>query len=111
MSPDAVYSGGVKDFSTCSLDDFKYFASNSGLDCLQNIVPEVPVYRQRRACGNGVLDQGEQCDCGTPANCTHKKCCDARTCTLKKGKVCGSGECCTKNCKVRGNLYFRIAQH
>ncbi|XP_058381246.1 disintegrin and metalloproteinase domain-containing protein 5-like isoform X3 [Diceros bicornis minor] len=99
MSPDAVYSEGVKDFSTCSLDDFKYFASNSGLDCLQNIVPEVPVYRQRSVCGNGVLEQGEQCDCGTPVNCTHKSCCDPRTCTKKKGKDCGSGECCTKNCK------------
>ncbi|XP_058381245.1 disintegrin and metalloproteinase domain-containing protein 5-like isoform X2 [Diceros bicornis minor] len=101
MSPDAVYSEGVKDFSTCSLDDFKYFASNSGLDCLQNIVPEVPVYRQRSVCGNGVLEQGEQCDCGTPVNCTHKSCCDPRTCTKKKGKDCGSGECCTKNCKIR----------
>ncbi|XP_070109122.1 disintegrin and metalloproteinase domain-containing protein 5 isoform X11 [Equus caballus] len=101
MSPDAVYSGGAKDFSTCSLDDFKHFASHSGLKCLHNILPDTPVYKQRRVCGNGVLEAGEQCDCGTLENCTHKSCCDPRTCSLKKGKDCGSGECCTSDCKIK----------
>nr|XP_023486436.1 disintegrin and metalloproteinase domain-containing protein 5 isoform X8 [Equus caballus] len=99
MSPDAVYSGGAKDFSTCSLDDFKHFASHSGLNCLHNILPDTPVYKQRKVCGNGVLEADEQCDCGTLENCTHKSCCDPRTCSLKKGKDCGSGECCTSDCK------------
>nr|XP_025741671.1 disintegrin and metalloproteinase domain-containing protein 5-like isoform X3 [Callorhinus ursinus] len=103
MSPKAVQSGGVKEFSTCSLDDFKYLASHSGFECLQNIRPEMPVYKQeqRRVCGNGKLEKGEQCDCGPAENCTHKDCCDPRICVMKKGKQCGSGECCTLDCKLK----------
>lgn len=59
------HSGGVKDFSICSLDEFKYFASGSGLDCLHDTLPDMPVYKQQRICGNGKLEPGEQCDCGT----------------------------------------------
>nr|XP_035974818.1 disintegrin and metalloproteinase domain-containing protein 5-like isoform X6 [Halichoerus grypus]XP_035974820.1 disintegrin and metalloproteinase domain-containing protein 5-like isoform X6 [Halichoerus grypus] len=68
-----------------------------------NILPEMPVYKQgqRRVCGNGQLEQGEQCDCGSVENCTHKDCCDPRICVKKKGKQCGSGECCTLDCKLK----------
>jgi len=34
-------------------------------------------------------------------NCTHKDCCDPRICVKKKGKQCGSGECCTLDCKLK----------
>uniref|UniRef100_A0A8C6F2F4 Disintegrin domain-containing protein n=1 Tax=Monodon monoceros TaxID=40151 RepID=A0A8C6F2F4_MONMO len=34
-------------------------------------------------------------------NCTHPDCCDPRTCTKKKNKICGSGECCTRGCKIK----------
>ncbi|XP_036917509.1 disintegrin and metalloproteinase domain-containing protein 5-like [Sturnira hondurensis] len=68
MSPEALHSRGVKDFSTCSLDEFKYLASNSGFDCLHNILPVTPVYKQtRNVCGNKKLEAGEECDCGTVA--------------------------------------------
>uniref|UniRef100_A0A8C7AZP8 Disintegrin and metalloproteinase domain-containing protein 5-like n=1 Tax=Neovison vison TaxID=452646 RepID=A0A8C7AZP8_NEOVI len=38
---------------------------------------------------------------GVALNCTHKDCCDARICLMKKGKQCGSGECCTLDCKLK----------
>ncbi|XP_070637558.1 disintegrin and metalloproteinase domain-containing protein 5-like isoform X2 [Bos indicus] len=101
MSPEALQSGGVKDFSTCSLDDFKYFAAYTGIECLHKILPDEPVYKQRRVCGNGILETGEQCDCGTPQTCTHPDCCDARLCRKKKNKVCGSGACCTTSCQIK----------
>ncbi|KAM5278196.1 disintegrin and metalloproteinase domain-containing protein 5-like [Hipposideros larvatus] len=103
MSPEALHSGGVKDFSTCSLDEFKYIASDSGLECLHNILPDVPVYKNtQKICGNGKLEPGEQCDCGTIEKCTHKQCCDPRTCRFKKSRVdCGSGECCTQKCTIK----------
>ncbi|XDB65180.1 hypothetical protein ABFV05_018796 [Capra hircus] len=101
MSPEALQSGGVKDFSTCSLDDFKYFAAYSGIECLHKILPDEPVYKQRRVCGNGILEAGEQCDCGNERTCTHPGCCDAQLCIKKNGAVCGSGECCSSSCKIK----------
>ncbi|XP_075413336.1 disintegrin and metalloproteinase domain-containing protein 5-like [Tenrec ecaudatus] len=102
MMPKAVHFGGVKDFSTCSLDNFKYIIAHSNLNCLQNHSVETPVYKQPgKVCGNGKVEPGEECDCGTAKDCTHKSCCDPRTCMLKRKKVCGSGECCTKTCKIK----------
>ncbi|KAM8786845.1 disintegrin and metalloproteinase domain-containing protein 32 [Rhynchonycteris naso] len=69
MSPEAVHSLGVKEFSVCSLDEFKSIASNFELNCLHNTLSVKPVYKDtpviKKVCGNGVLEQGEQCDCGT----------------------------------------------
>ncbi|XP_066093601.1 disintegrin and metalloproteinase domain-containing protein 5-like [Saccopteryx bilineata] len=105
MSPEAVHSLGVKEFSVCSLDEFKYIASNYDLECLHNTFSVTPVYKHKpvtkKVCGNGVLEQGEQCDCGTAKNCTHKACCDTTMCKLKRDKICGSGECCTQSCKLK----------
>ncbi|XP_030794014.1 disintegrin and metalloproteinase domain-containing protein 5 [Rhinopithecus roxellana] len=101
MTPKAVYSGGVKDFSICSLDDFKYISSHNGLTCLQTNLPEMPTYTQRRICGNGLLEGGEECDCGNNNNCTHKLCCEPLTCRLKGNALCGSGDCCSKDCKFK----------
>ncbi|XP_012371463.1 disintegrin and metalloproteinase domain-containing protein 5-like [Octodon degus] len=112
MTPKAVYSGGLKDFSTCSLDSFKSFASH-GLSCLKNSPQDMPVYKQarpRKICGNSIREEGEECDCGTALNCTHKKCCDAKTCRKKPNVKCGSGACCTEACEIKkANVICRPA--
>lgn len=41
-------------------------------------------------CGNGGIDYGEQCDCGSQAD----PCCDCSTCQLHSGKQCSSHEAC-----------------
>ncbi|XP_051025421.1 disintegrin and metalloproteinase domain-containing protein 5-like [Acomys russatus] len=102
MTPKAIYSGGVKDFSTCSLDDLKYLSANRVLECLQELPMERKAKRRpRRICGNGIVEGKEQCDCGTLKNCTHKACCDPMSCRLKNNAICGSGECCTQDCKIK----------
>nr|BAC26490.1 unnamed protein product [Mus musculus] len=104
MTPKAIYSGGVKDFSTCTLDDFKYLSTRQDLRCLQDLPLErKPARRPRRICGNGILEMNEQCDCGTLKNCTHRKCCDPMSCRLKNKATCGSGECCSQDCTVKMN--------
>ena len=48
-----------------------------------------PVSRMGPACGNWVVEEGEECDCGPSCAC-----CNPRTCNLTPGSQCGSGRCC-----------------
>ncbi|VDD81814.1 unnamed protein product [Mesocestoides corti] len=47
-------------------------------------------------CGNGKLDPGEECDCGTVDTCPKdvQLCCDVKTCRLRDGAECATGSCC-----------------
>lgn len=59
-----------------------------------------------RQCGNGRLDEGEQCDCGSIDECHNTNpCCDPITCRFTKEAQCASGECCDR-CQVRSLKYF-----
>ncbi|XP_070536198.1 disintegrin and metalloproteinase domain-containing protein 10-like [Ptychodera flava] len=60
-------------------------------------------------CGNGIVDEGEECDCGFADQCTDQ-CCEAETesgnpnaCKRKAGKVCSpsEGPCCNDQCEFR----------
>ena len=44
-------------------------------------------------CGNSVVEEGEECDCGLDSDCTNS-CCQADTCTLRPGAACADGACC-----------------
>nr|CAH8856515.1 unnamed protein product [Trichobilharzia regenti] len=47
-------------------------------------------------CGNGQLDPGEECDCGSQTSCPKEwqACCDPTRCKLRKGAECAGGPCC-----------------
>uniref|UniRef100_A0A8D1X239 A disintegrin and metallopeptidase domain 3-like n=1 Tax=Sus scrofa TaxID=9823 RepID=A0A8D1X239_PIG len=111
MNPEAIRSRGVKFFSSCSIDEFKSTVSQPEFECLQNqIISKVVSQGQVASCGNGVLDAGEQCDCGDAERCSHKKCCNPKTCELITNAECGTGICCDKEtCQIaeRGTLCRR----
>lgn len=51
-------------------------------------------------CGNGIVEDGEDCDCGGDESCKGNKCCDPKTCKYTSGSQCDDAneECC-RDCK------------
>lgn len=58
-------SSGSTKFSQCSGEDFETLIIRGGGVCLRN-QPSPSDVVGTAECGNGRLDEGEQCDCGTP---------------------------------------------
>lgn len=62
-------------------------------------------------CGNGLVEQGEECDCGYFDQCRDECCFDAnqpedKKCKLRPGKRCSpsQGPCCTAQCTFKTNV-------
>lgn len=54
-----------------------------------------------KLCGNGIVDKGEDCDCGTIQECFEQdSCCDPITCHFKADAECINGSCCDR-CSLR----------
>uniref|UniRef100_A0A671DTE5 A disintegrin and metallopeptidase domain 3-like n=1 Tax=Rhinolophus ferrumequinum TaxID=59479 RepID=A0A671DTE5_RHIFE len=107
MNPQAIRSHGVRIFSSCSMDEFKGIISQPEFECLQNqTISKVIVQGRTLTCGNRILEPDEECDCGPPKKCSHKKCCNPETCTLIRSAECGTGPCCDKKtCMVSERGY------
>jgi hypothetical protein len=51
-------------------------------------------------CGNGIVEEGEDCDCGGVESCAGDTCCVAKTCKFTTGSVCDdANEDCCKGCQ------------
>ncbi|XP_054564895.1 disintegrin and metalloproteinase domain-containing protein 21-like [Eptesicus fuscus] len=83
-------------FSNCSFAHVQNILYNFG-DCL--FEHEI-VYSNRSLtptrCGNSVVEDKEQCDCGTFKQCYTNPCCDS-DCRFTPGSICNGETCCT-NC-------------
>ncbi|XP_005373583.1 PREDICTED: disintegrin and metalloproteinase domain-containing protein 21-like [Chinchilla lanigera] len=81
-------------FSNCSFATFMF-----GVWVLKTCLYNAPqkVFRIE-FCGNGELDQGEACDCGTTKACENDPCCTT-SCTLSDGSNCAAGLCC-EDCQI-----------
>ncbi|XP_034070841.1 disintegrin and metalloproteinase domain-containing protein 19 [Gymnodraco acuticeps] len=85
-------------FNDCNQKELKNYLSSGGGKCLFNLPNTRSMYGGQR-CGNGYLEDGEECDCGEEEECT-SPCCNANNCTLKAGAECAHGVCC-QNCKLK----------
>ncbi|OQE43406.1 hypothetical protein PENCOP_c003G04879 [Penicillium coprophilum] len=51
-------------------------------------------------CGNGIVEAGEDCDCGDEESCADNSCCDPKTCKFKDNSVCDdSNDSCCSQCQ------------
>ncbi|XP_033285656.1 disintegrin and metalloproteinase domain-containing protein 28 [Orcinus orca] len=82
------------DFSSCSRVRYEKFLEDKLSNCLFNVPLPTDII-STPICGNQLLEMGEDCDCGTPEECTNV-CCDAKTCKIKANFQCVVGECCEK---------------
>ncbi|XP_067093410.1 disintegrin and metalloproteinase domain-containing protein 22 [Osmerus mordax] len=85
-----------KRFSDCNVEEYHNFLNSGGGACLFNKPLKL---LDPPECGNGFVEPGEECDCGSPAECVREgdSCC--KQCTLTHGSKCSDGLCCN-NCQM-----------
>ena len=73
-------------YSPCSVQQIKSSVNTvQDMHCLERPPPE------ERLCGNGVVESGEECDCGGEQMCRVLEpgdCCDFGSCKLRAHAVC-----------------------
>uniref|UniRef100_A0AAY4A3H0 ADAM metallopeptidase domain 22 n=1 Tax=Denticeps clupeoides TaxID=299321 RepID=A0AAY4A3H0_9TELE len=86
-----------KRFSDCNVEEYHNFLNSGGGACLFNKPAKL---LDPPDCGNGFVEPGEECDCGTPAECQREgeSCC--KKCTLTQSSKCSNGLCC-RNCQMQ----------
>ncbi|KAE8589086.1 hypothetical protein XENTR_v10022882 [Xenopus tropicalis] len=98
MEPSAGFLPGLE-FSNCSLADLEFSLRRGGGMCLFNVPPPKRLFGEPQ-CGNFLVEEGEQCDCGLTQDC-RDPCCDASLCQLRSGAQCSSGDQCCEGCKLK----------
>ena len=91
---------GISQFSPCTVGNIcSAFLRNSvDRSCLSDNRGVTTISGQQ--CGNGIVEDGEDCDCGGTANCDNNQCCDPTTCRFKNNAVCDdSNEDCCQGCQ------------
>ena len=85
-------------FSQCTLGNICSLigAGTTSSSCIEDPGQRTLISLQQ--CGNGIVDEGEDCDPGIGANST---CCDSSTCKFTSGSVCdpSNSACCTSQCQ------------
>uniref|UniRef100_A0A8D9DYB4 Disintegrin and metalloproteinase domain-containing protein 12 n=1 Tax=Cacopsylla melanoneura TaxID=428564 RepID=A0A8D9DYB4_9HEMI len=89
MSPSSS-SISPTEWSSCS-QEYLALAFDHGMDyCMRN---KPKALFDGPVCGNGFVEDGEECDCGLESSCNNK-CCNATTCMLHENATCATGSCC-----------------
>ncbi|NXE53790.1 ADA19 protein, partial [Casuarius casuarius] len=86
-----------KVFNQCNRKELEKYLQSGGGMCLSNMPDTKKIYGGKK-CGNGYLEEGEECDCGEVEECNNP-CCNANNCSLKLGAECAHGSCC-QQCKL-----------
>ncbi|XP_054420759.1 disintegrin and metalloproteinase domain-containing protein 30 [Pteronotus mesoamericanus] len=87
-------------FSNCSFIHFFNHVRREA-NCLNNIPKQLFVVKR---CGNKIVEDDEECDCGSLENCETDLCCQPG-CKFRDGANCSIGLCC-HNCHFRPSGYM-----
>uniref|UniRef100_A0A674PJG6 ADAM metallopeptidase domain 11 n=1 Tax=Takifugu rubripes TaxID=31033 RepID=A0A674PJG6_TAKRU len=93
----ALTMGGFhlpRKFSRCSVDEYIQFLLQGGGSCLFNKPNKL---LDPPECGNGFVEPGEECDCGSQ-ECARSGGACCKKCTLTHDAMCSNGLCCS-GCK------------
>ncbi|KAK2820437.1 hypothetical protein Q5P01_023396 [Channa striata] len=82
-------------FSRCSVDEYLRFLQQGGGSCLFNKPSKL---LDPPECGNGYVELGEECDCGSLVECARSGASCCKKCTLTHNAMCSNGLCC-RDCK------------
>ncbi|XP_043777508.1 disintegrin and metalloproteinase domain-containing protein 20-like [Cervus elaphus] len=92
-----VYQSLTDAFSNCSYMHLTRVYTGVTSDCMFD--PRLAYYNKsitNERCGNGEVESGEQCDCGSFKECYNNPCCDS-LCSWTARSNCDAEACCT-NC-------------
>ena len=90
----------IHDFSPCSVGNICAALGRNSVksECLSDNKGVTTITGNQ--CGNGIVEEGEDCDCGGEESCGDNNCCNAKTCKFKDGAVCDdSNEDCCRSCQ------------
>lgn len=91
---------GITQFSPCSIGNICSSLKAASLSNCLTDNKNVPTITGSQ-CGNGIVEEGEECDCGGDQGCQNNTCCDAKTCKFTTNSVCdpSNEDCCTGQCQ------------
>jgi len=93
-------------WSACSIKNLTTNLPLSNQICLYNLPPSI--FNTTSVCGDGLVEAGEQCDCGrAPSSECNSSCCSNVTCQLIGATTqCAFGQCCNvPTCLVGCDLH------
>jgi hypothetical protein len=92
---------GIRAFSPCSIGNICSAIGRSAVrtQCLTNNKDVTTITGSQ--CGNGIVESGEDCDCGGEQGCSGNPCCNPTTCKFTTNSVCdpSNEDCCTPRCQ------------
>ncbi|KAL1648838.1 hypothetical protein SLS58_002018 [Diplodia intermedia] len=98
MNPSTA--NGITKFSACSIGNICSAMGRNSVksNCLTNNRGVTTISGQQ--CGNGIVEEGEDCDCGGTDGCGDNSCCNPTTCKFQNNAVCDdANEDCCNNCQ------------